>query len=119
LAVVAELDRRRWQTKVWKTRSGKLGRGLPFNKCRLYNLLVNLLYVGKVRHKKEVYPGENEPIIAEELFQKVQTQLAQHSRNGGNELRNRTGVMLGGILYCKACGRSMNHTFTTSATPIT
>jgi site-specific DNA recombinase len=113
LPVVAELDRRGWLTKVWKTSKGKKRGGLPFNKCSLYNLLVNLLYVGKVRHKKEVYPGEHEPIVAEALFHRVQTQLAQHSRNGGNELRNRTGALLRGILYCKACGRSMKHTFTT------
>jgi len=43
LAVVAELDRRDWRSKVWTTRSGKRSGGLPIDKCGLHNLLTNVL----------------------------------------------------------------------------
>jgi site-specific DNA recombinase len=111
LAVVAELERRGWRSKVWTTRGGKRRGGLPIDKCRLHNLLTNVLYVGKIRHKKEVYAGEHEAIVPEELFRRVQTRL-QQNRNAGNvEVRNRHGALLRRLLYCKACGRAMVHTF--------
>ena len=112
LAVVAELDRRGWRSKVWTTRGGKRRGGLPIDKCRLHGILTNVLYIGKVTHKKEVYAGEHEAIVPEELFRNVQTRL-QQNRNAGNvELRNRYGALLRRLLYCKACGRAMIHTFT-------
>ncbi len=111
LAVVAELDRRGWRSKAWSTRSGKHRGGLPIDKCGLHNLLTNVLYVGKVRHKQEVYAGAHEAIVPEDLFRRVQARL-QQNRNAGNvELRNRHGALLRGLLYCKACSRAMTHTF--------
>ncbi len=113
LPVVAELERRGWRNKVWTTRDGRRRGGLPFDKCRVYSLLTNVLYVGKVTHKREVYPGEHEAIVPEEIFQRVRQQLARNGRNGAVEGRNRHGALLRGLLYCKACGRVMSHTFTT------
>jgi len=113
LQTVAELERRGWRNKVWTTRDGRERGGLTFDKCRLYNLLTNVLYVGKVRHKSDVYAGEHEPIVAEELFARVQQQLQRNGRNGAVEHRNRHGALLRGLLHCKACNRVMSHTFTT------
>lgn len=111
LAVVAELDRRGWRSKAWSTRSGKRRGGLPIDKCGLHNLLTNVLYVGKVRHKHEVYAGVHDAIVPEELFRRVQTRLQQNRNAGSVELRNRHGALLRGLLYCKACSRAMTHTF--------
>ncbi|UCC31465.1 MAG: recombinase family protein [Phycisphaerales bacterium] len=112
LSVVAELNRQDWRSKVWTTRSGEHRGGLPIDKCRLHALLTNVLYVGKVRHKKEVYAGEHKAIVPADLFHQVQTRL-QQNRNASNvELRNRYGALLRRLLYCKACGRVMAHTFT-------
>ena len=111
LAVVAELDRRGWRSKAWSTRGGKRRGGLPIDKCGLHGIFKNVLYIGKVRHKKEVYAGEHEAIIAEDLFHRVETQLKQNRNAGGVELRNRHSASLRRLLYCKACGRVMVHTF--------
>jgi len=113
LPVVAELERRDWRNKAWVTRDGRKRGGLPFDKCRLYNVLTNVLYVGKVRHKTDVYAGEHEPIVSDDLFTRVQQQLQRNGRNGAVEHRNRHGALLRGLLYCKACDRAMSHTFTT------
>ncbi len=113
LPVVIELERRNWRNKAWTTRDGRTRGGLPFDKCRLYNLLTNVLYAGKVRHKSEVYPGEHDPIVSDDVFARVQQQLQRNGRNGTVEHRNRHGALLRGLLYCKACGRVMTHTFTT------
>jgi site-specific DNA recombinase len=113
LPVVAELDRRGWRNKSWTTRDGRKRGGLPFDKCRVYNLLTNVLYAGKVTHKDEVYAGEHEVIVSDDVFDRVQQQLMRHGRNGAAEGRNRHGALLRGMLRCKACGRAMSHTFTT------
>jgi len=105
LPVVTELERRDWRNKAWTTRDGRTRGGLPFDKCRLYNLLTNVLYLGKVRHKDQVYAGEHEPIVSDALFARAQQQLQRNGRNGTVEHRNRHGALLRGLLYCKACDR--------------
>jgi site-specific DNA recombinase len=72
-----------------------------------------VLYAGKLRHKDQVYAGEHEPIISEDLFNRVQQQLRRNGRGGNAEYRNRHGALLRGLLFCKACNRAMSHTFTT------
>lgn len=42
----------------------------------LYKLLVNPIYMGKARHKGEIYEGEHEALIDVELFEAVRKQLA-------------------------------------------
>jgi site-specific DNA recombinase len=115
LPVVAELERRGWRNKAWTTRDGRRRGGLPFDKCRVHKLLTNVLYVGKVKHKREVYAGEHEAIVPGDVFHRVQQQLLRNGRNGAAEGRNRHGALLRGLLYCKACDRAMSHTFTTRA----
>lgn len=112
LAVVAELDRRCWRSKAWTTRGGKRKGDEPIDKCRLHGVLTNVLYIGQVRHKENIYPGEHEAIVPEKLFLRVQRQLRQNRTNGNPTLRNRHGALLRGLLYCKACSRMMTHTFT-------
>jgi site-specific DNA recombinase len=86
--------------------------GRPFDRCSLYALLTNPLYIGKLRHKKNVYAGEHEPIVGEEVFAKVQAQLQRNGRSGAAGARNRYGALLRGLLYCKACDHAMVHNFT-------
>src|SRR5207247_9665915 len=60
---VQELERRGWFNKRWVTRKGRRRGGRPFTKPRLYELLTNVLYLGKVRHKHEVHDGEHPAIV--------------------------------------------------------
>lgn len=112
LPTVAELEKRKWFTKVWNTRQGKRRGGEVFDKCRLHSLLINVLYAGKVQHRGEIYAGEHEPIISDDLFRRVRQHLERNGRHGGAEIRNRYGALLRRLLYCKACRRVMTHTFT-------
>ena len=113
LPVVQELGRLGWRTKPRVTKAGKKVQGQPFNKCNLYGLLTNPLYVGKIRHKDEVHKGEHEAIVDAGVFAKVRALLGHNGRTGGIEARNRHGALLRGLLYCKSCGHAMVHTFTT------
>ena len=112
LPVVEELTRRGWCNKTWKTRKGAARGGRPFDKCSVYALLTNPVYIGKIKHKTDVYDGEHEPIIDVAVFEKVQTTLQQNGRGRGNHLINKYGALLKGLLHCRACDQSMVHTFT-------
>ena len=112
LPVVDELNHRDWRNKAWRTKKGAPKGDRPFEKGSLYSLLTNPLYIGKIRHNKDLFDGEHEPIVTTDVFRKVQSRLRQNGRNGGIEVRNRHGALLKQLLKCKACGRTMTHTFT-------
>jgi site-specific DNA recombinase len=114
LPVVKALARRGWVNKRRVTKKGcELG-GRPFDKSTLHQLLTNPTYTGKTRFKDELYPGEHEAIIDQDLYDKVQHQLKFNGRTGGAEVRNKYGALLRGILRCKSCDKAMTHTFTSS-----
>jgi site-specific DNA recombinase len=50
LPVVKELARRGWCNKTWTTRKGLARGGRPFDRCSVYSLLTNPLYIGKIKH---------------------------------------------------------------------
>jgi site-specific DNA recombinase len=112
LPVVEELTRRGWCNKIWTTKKGLSRGGRPFDKCSVYALLTNPIYIGKIKHKDEVYDGEHEAIIDLGVFEKVQTTLQQNGRGRGNHLINKYGALLKGLLHCHACDQMMVHTFT-------
>ena len=112
LAVVAELNQRGAHTKSWVTRKGTRHEGKPFDKTRLHRLLTNIIYLGKVNHKGEIYPGEHPAITDEKVFAQVQELLRRNGRTGGGEVRNRFGALLKGILRCAPCDAAMIHSTT-------
>jgi len=112
IPVVQELNRRGWRMKEWTTRKGRLAGGGPFTKNRLYNLLTNRVYVGKIEFGGEVYDGEHEAILDPEVWQRVQDRLHFNGRTGGRQVRNKYGAVLKGILRCASCDAGMVHTYT-------
>ncbi|MEM6855416.1 MAG: recombinase family protein [Planctomycetota bacterium] len=111
LPVVTELAQKTWVNKRRVTKKGKKLGGRPFDKATLYMLLTNPTLTGKIKHKGELYEGEHEAIIDQDLFDQVQHQLSLNGRTGGAEVRNKYGAILRGLLRCKGCGASMTHTF--------
>jgi len=65
--------------------------------------LSNKIYCGYINHHKEYYPGNHEPIISEELFNKVQE--IRISRNSNSTTNAK--YLLAGLLYCGYCGAKM------------
>lgn len=108
-----QLDADGITTKAYTTRSGALRPGNRFDKKYLSKLLRNRIYIGEIVHKGTWYPGQHEPIINQSLWEQVQTILNQDSRQRGSEtrVRNRTDVLLRGILYTPS-GERMHPTFT-------
>jgi site-specific DNA recombinase len=56
----------------------------PHSRGKIYHLLSNPVYIGKIRHKGELHDGEHAPIIEPDLFEAVQQALATQaaSRKG-------------------------------------
>ena len=55
--------------------SGNVTGGGFIDRGALYHLLQNHLYRGEISHKGQIYPGQHEAIIDEELWNLVQTRL--------------------------------------------
>jgi site-specific DNA recombinase len=100
IATVKELNRRNWTTKSWITKKGREHTGKPFNKTKLFDLLTNIIYLGKVNHKGTIYEGEHEAIVSEEIWQQAQKVLRRNGNNGGKLTRNKYGALLRSLLYC-------------------
>ena len=77
---VAELGRRGWVNKRWRTHKGQEVGGKVFTKSSLHKLLTNVLYTGQIKHKREVHAGEHERLIGPELWQQVQELLCAQRR---------------------------------------
>jgi DNA invertase Pin-like site-specific DNA recombinase len=71
----------------------------PMSSGMLYKLLANPLYIGKVRHKGNVYDGEHEAIVDADLFEAVQKQLATGAPVSKGSSPRRDMHLLTGILF--------------------
>ena len=71
--------------------------------ANLRGLLANILYMGKVRYKDEVHPGEHKAIVEESVWQRANQMLQGNGRTGGMHIRNKYGALLKGLLHCKPC----------------
>ena len=87
---------------VSKRRTDRYGRmtgGTSFSRGALYNILRNPVYIGKTRHKNELYEGLHEAIIDSVTWQKVQDQLADHGGKKISASRRPARRLLDGLLY--------------------
>ncbi|MCR9223330.1 MAG: recombinase family protein [Hyphomonas sp.] len=65
-------------TKTRTLKSEKVIQGKSFTRGRLYHLLSNPIYVGKIQHKSDHYEGVHDAIIDETLWAAVQERLEQN-----------------------------------------
>jgi site-specific DNA recombinase len=109
--VAQEINRRGWRTKEWVSRKGNRFGGKPFDKYHLARILHNVTYVAKIEYEGEVYDGEHEAIVDEDLWRRVHAKLLE--RSVGHRIRQRSDATLRGLLRCKACAASMTPSFST------
>jgi site-specific DNA recombinase len=111
--VVRELNRRGWRTKRWRTRKGHTRGGRAFTRNTLRQLLRNVTYLGHIRYRHEVHPGEQRAPVDPILWQQVQTLLQAQRRHQRARL---PGGALLRRLQCGACGCAMSSSQTTKGT---
>ena len=73
--------------------------GKLFARGALYHMLQNRIYRGEIVHKNQAYLGEHTPIVAEDLWQKVQATLAANRVDRGAGNGNHYVSLLAGLIY--------------------
>jgi site-specific DNA recombinase len=78
-------------------KSGRTQGGNPFSRGQIYALLRNPIYIGKIRHKKNVWDGQHEAIIDIELWDCVQAKLQVASARPRSQVGSVSSPSKGGI----------------------
>jgi hypothetical protein len=76
--LVRDLKARRICTKARTIDTGKTREGIPFGRGALSHLLHNRFFIGEVKYRGEILPGEQPAIIDKALFEAVQQKLSDH-----------------------------------------
>src|SRR6202161_176597 len=111
--LLRDLRERNIRTKTRRLSTGATRGGIPFGRGALYYVLSNHFYIGEVKYKNEILPGEQQPIMDRALFEAVrQKSLAQWSHR--TVQRNKSDQLLTGLLFDDA-GHRMIPTHATKA----
>src|SRR5438876_3310150 len=111
--LVRDLKERNIRTRTKQLSTGATRGGIPFGRGALYYLLSNHFYIGEVKYRNEILPGEQPSIMDRELFDALrQKSLAQWSHR--TIVRNKSDYLLTGLVFDDA-GHRMVPTHATKA----
>jgi len=108
-----DLRERKIHTKVRTFSTGKTRGGIPFGRGTLSHLLRNRFFIGEVKYKGEILPGEQPAIIDRTLFDEVQKKLSDHQSHK-TLTRHKSKHLLTDLLFDDA-GHRMIATHATKA----
>lgn len=90
----------------WRHMQARYGASAGWSsETQIRHVLVNEVYLGKVKFQGESYPGLHPPVIPEELFSRAQALLQERKSSvsaGSRPFAPRT--LLSGLLICGQCG---------------
>jgi site-specific DNA recombinase len=112
-ALVKDLKERNVRTKAKLLVDGATRGGIPFERGTLFYLLRNRFYIGEVKYKDDILPGEQPPIVERGLFDEVQQKLTDQWTTR-SRIRNASDHLLTGLLFDDA-GHRMVPTHATKA----
>src|SRR6202140_13570 len=112
-ALVRDLRERDIRTKSRLLATGATRGGVLFGRGSLFYLLRNRFYVGEVKYKDEILPGEQPAIMDRALFDAVQQKLTEQWTTRSTK-RNASDHLLTGLLFDDA-GHRMVPTHATKA----
>ena len=82
-----------------------------FARSAIVRMLKNPIYMGKIKHKDQLYDGQHEGIISEEIFNAVQQVSTKRPSSYRACLYNKNEVgIMRGLLTCGCCHSSMTPT---------
>src|SRR3977135_2933771 len=97
-ALVRDLRGRNIRSKARLLATGATRGGVPFGRGSLFYLLRNRFYVGEVKYKDEILPGEQPAIMDRALFDAVQQKLSDQWTTRSTT-RNASDHLLAGLLF--------------------
>ncbi len=112
LKVAQILNDKGSRSKLVTLKSGKTFGGKKFGITHIQLMIKNVLYIGKVKYEGQIYEGEQEAIIDEEIFKRAQEMLKQNRIERKATKNTDCTGLLSHLLHCKACGTFMFHTYT-------
>jgi hypothetical protein len=112
-ALVRDLGDKDIRTKIRLRATGATHGGIPFERGSLFYLLRNRFYIGEVKYKGEILPGEQPAIMDRQLFDAVQQKLTDQWSHR-NHAKTKSDHLLTGLLYDDA-GHRMIPTHATKA----
>jgi site-specific DNA recombinase len=112
-ALVRDLKDKDIRTKIRLRATGATRGGILFGRGSLFYLLRNRFYIGEVKYKGEVLPGEQPAIMDRQLFDAVQQKLTDQWSHR-NHTKTKSNHLLMGLLFDDA-GHRMIPTHATKA----
>ena len=95
--LLTDLRRSGVKTKLRPLSNGRTIGGIPFTRGSLAALLRNRFYIGEVRYKGEVFPGEQSAILDRALFDAVQSKLDRQRTNHAKARQQSQSLLMGRI----------------------
>ncbi|MEI6486977.1 MAG: recombinase family protein [Sphingomonadales bacterium] len=89
--------------------------GIPFARGSLFHLLKNPIYRGKIVHKGQVFDGEHEAIVDEDLWEQVQMRLQERAPARKRPTNEPQRALLQGMMFDPE-GRPMVPTYGSNGT---
>jgi hypothetical protein len=93
-----EADRLGLRTKRRMLAKGTERGGAPFSRGHIYRLLSNPIYIGRIAHKGQLYPGQHPALLDDETWIAVQNQLTTRARNHRRRTKAAEPSLLAGLL---------------------
>jgi site-specific DNA recombinase len=97
-ALVRDLRKRDIRTKSRLLATGATRGGIPFGRGSLFYLLRNRFYIGEVKYRNEILPGEQPAIMDRALFDAVQRKLTDQWTTRSTT-RSASDHLLTGLLF--------------------
>jgi site-specific DNA recombinase len=92
------LDAENVRLPVRVVRTGRATGGGLISRGHIYWILSNPIYVGRLRHRGQIHDGSHTAIVDQEIWDRVQRQLAEQTQARADPRRN-TESFLAGKLY--------------------
>ena len=94
-----ELDAEGIYTPEGIRQSGRSYGGKQFGRGHLYRILTNPIYIGQIRHKDKTYTGLHPAIISTDLWNAVQTKMAENQQGYKRKRSLPSASLLTGLLF--------------------
>ncbi|MEZ5765159.1 MAG: recombinase family protein [Xanthobacteraceae bacterium] len=96
--LVKDLKEKGLTSKVRHLSSGGTRGGVPFTQGPLFWILRNRFYIGEVKFKGEILPGPQPPLLERDLFEAVQTRLAEQWTHR-THTKQKFNALLSGLIF--------------------
>ena len=116
LLVATALNVKNRLTKSYKTQTGNSSGGVKFKSTSIQSIVKNPFYIGKISHAGTLYPGEQERIIPDDIFQRTQEILANNRRERKVAGTVTNTGLLNSMLRCKTCDSTMYYIYSKKGT---